>query len=294
MKVSKKIKAALFITTILMVGLVGCKKKTEYATPKEDIALTFPIEAENAKKNPQFAQSSGPYAIFHTTAGDITVVLYPDQAPKAVENFIGLVGEGFYDESLFRYVVKNAIVQGGVSKDGEEKSFFGEAFADEFSDDLHHFHGALAMANNGMDSNESQFYFIASQEIPENEKVIPANLYMNELVRKETIGLNEKDTETALSEEELQAFETQLNEKIQNISKEGGIPKENLERYQKAVDVYMKEGGAFHLDYKNTVFGQVIKGLNVVDGMSQVIVGTDRKPKEDISITSIEIVDHLE
>lgn len=287
----KKILAVIGIS-LLVLGIWGCADKKNYVTRNTDIAESFPIEAKEAKENPQQAQSDGPYAVLHTTAGDITVILYPDQAPKAVENFIKLAEQGYYDQSLFHYVVKDSIIQTGIPADGAEKSSSGKPFEDEYDDGLHHFYGALAMANSGIDANESQFYFVSSQEIPEEKKLVEANLYMNELVRQGNSELNEKNKLSKMNEEEVGEFEDALNKKIQAIGTEG-VPESEAQRYQNAVETYMRIGGAYYLDYSHTVFGQVIKGLNVVDGISQVYVDTERKPKKDIVINSIEIIQKL-
>lgn len=284
----KKILAVIGIS-ILALGIWGCADKKSYVTRNTDIADSFPIEAKEAKENPQQAQSDGPYAVLHTTAGDITVILYPNLAPKAVENFIKLAEHGYYDRSPFYYVGKNSIIQTGIPVDGVEKSSYGKPFEDEYDDGLHHFYGALAMANSGIDANESQFYFVSSQEIPEEKRLVEANLYMNELVRQGNSELNEKNKLSKMNEEEVGEFEDALNKKIQAIGA-AGVPESEAQRYQNAVETYMRIGGAYYLDYSHTVFGQVIKGLNVVDGISQVYVDTERKPKKDIVINRIEII----
>lgn len=287
----KKILAAIGIS-LLAIGIWGCADNKSYVIRNTDIAESFPIEAKEVKENPQQAKSEGPYAIFHTTAGDITVVLYPEEAPKAVDNFIKLAEQGYYDQSLFHYVAKNSIIQTGIPANGTEKSSYGEPFEDEYDDRLHHFYGALAMANSGIDANESQFYFVASQEIPEDKKLVEANMYMNELVRQGNFELNEKNKNSKMSEEEVREYEEELNKKIQAIGTDG-VPGPEAQRYQNAIETYMQTGGAYYLDYSHTVFGQVLKGLNVVDGISQVYVDVERKPKKDIVIKRIEIKEKL-
>ncbi|MGL4606540.1 MAG: peptidylprolyl isomerase [Eubacteriaceae bacterium] len=287
----KKVGGIIFGAALALL-LSGCQNQN-YVTPGKDISETFPIEANKSDNNPQFATSQGPYAIFETTAGEITVLLYPQEAPKAVENFIALAEAGYYNDSIFHFVSKEKIVQGGRPKEGEEHSATGEKFEDELSDGLHNFHGALSMSNDGMNTNQSQFYFVASTEIPENEKMVSANMALNELIRKENSALNEGNKEAKMSEEELKAFEESLNQKIQAIGTEG-VLEDAMARYQPSVNTYMEEGGAYHLDYKNTVFGQVVKGLNVVDGMSQVFTRPENKqPKKDIVINTIKIVETL-
>lgn len=290
-----------------MAVLEGCSTNQNYVTKSADISETFPIEATDAGENPQTAKSDGPYAIFHTTAGDITVILYPDQAPETVAYFISLAEQGYYNGSPFDYIDKDNTIQAG-SKGTDEEKTAGEKTngemtagemtgaekspAKEYDDGLHHFPGALAMAGGKTDAEKSQFYFIVNQEIPEDQKLVSANLYMNELVRDGTLELNEKNKESKMSEEEIKEYEDQLNQKIQSIGTKG-VPENVLQRYQTALDIYMKIGGAYYLDYKSTVFGQVIKGLNVAEDLSKVHVDAVKKPKQELVVNSIEIKDNL-
>lgn len=285
------------VGVVAAVLLCGCTAKNrDYVEVEPDIAERFPIEAEPVLENPQLAESDGPYALLHTTAGDIKMLLYPKQAPKAVENFITLAKEGYYDNTKIFYVKKDQIFQAGrpaAGTDGtvEEKSSFGEAFEDEFDDGIHNFAGAVGMAGNGMNQNLSQFYVVTGDRKPENEKEISANFYMNELIRESAAELNQRNSEAEMSEEEVQAFEAELNAKIQAIATDG-VPEAYMERYQPAVEQYLKTGGAWSLDYKQTVFGQIVEGLNVAEAVTQVKVDpADRSPKKEIWIQSIEILE---
>lgn len=294
----KKHVCILFV--LLMLGLCGCGKKQEYAESSPDIADSFPLQAEPAE-NPQIAKSDGPYAILHTTAGDIKILLYPEQAPKAVENFIGLAKEGYYDGTLFFYAKKDELTQTGnpgpnvKPQEGqevaEEKSIWGEAFANEYSDDLHHFPGAVGMAGKG--ANLSQFYLQVSKAKAQDEQVIPANMYMNELINMRMAELNEEAIAEAKthSDEELAAFEEDLNAEIQRIATDG-VPEEFLRKYEPVLETYRRTGGSWSLDYQYTIFGQIVEGLNVAEAITQVKVeAASRKPKKDVVIESIEIVE---
>lgn len=55
----------------------------------------------------------GSIAVFHTTVGDIKIKLYPEYAPKAVENFVGLARKGYYDGVIFHRVIRNFMIQSG-------------------------------------------------------------------------------------------------------------------------------------------------------------------------------------
>ena len=277
---------------VAIAALQGCSSGNDYVTKSADISETFPIEAKDAGENPQMAESDGPYAIFHTTAGDITAILYPEQAPEMTAYFISLAEQGYYNGSSFDYIDKDNTIQAGAIETNEELSAADKSPANEYNDGLHHFPGALAMTGGKTDAEKSKFYFIVNKEIPEEQKLVSANMYMNELVQDGSLELNERNKKSKMSEDEIQEYEDQLNQKIQAIGTEG-VPEKVQQRYQTAIDTYMKIGGAYYLDYKSTVFGQIVKGLNVAQDLSRVHVDAVKKPKKELVINSIEIKDNL-
>ena len=288
-----KSKMGIWMIALLVVSICGCSQKGTYVEAEADIADSFPIQAEAAGENPQLAESEGPYAILHTTAGDITILLYPKQAPKAVENFITLAKEGYYDGTLFHYAKRRELTQTGAPKipEEEERSIYDGPFADEFHDGLHHFPGAVGMAGSGMNQNLSQFYLLVQNTLPEEEEVLLANFYMNELMRNKADELNERNQKESLSEEDIETFETELNKEIQAIATEG-VPEAYQEKYRPAIEQYQNIGGAWSLDYKYTIFGQITEGLNVAEAITSVKVdASTRKPKKDVVIESIEILE---
>lgn len=292
-KQKKVLWAVLAVMTVLAAG--GCGKKNgnagQYAETAPDIADSFPVPAEPAGTNPQLIDSEGPYAILHTTAGDITILLYPQQAPKAVENFITLAREGYYDKSLFHYVKRGELTQTGrpADEEKEETSIWDGPFEDELDNGLYNFKGAVGMAGNGKDNNLSQFYLLVQDKTPDDERIVPASFYMHELMAMRIDELNERSLESAPDEEELQQFEDDLNAEIQAIATEG-VPAEYGKKYEAAAQQYQTVGGAWSLDYNYTVFGQIVEGLNVAEAITQVkIEAATRKPKKDVVIESIEI-----
>lgn len=112
----------------------------------------------------------GPKATIQTNRGDIQIVLFPEHAPKTVENFIELSKKGYYDGVIFHRVIPEFMIQGGdptgTGMGGE--SIYGEAFEDEFSDKLFNLKGALSMANAGPNTNGSQFFIVQSNQMPDN------------------------------------------------------------------------------------------------------------------------------
>lgn len=100
-------------------------------------------------------------AVFETNQGQIKFRLFPDSAPKTVENFRGLIEKGYYNGIIFHRVIEDFMIQGGdptgTGRGGE--SLWGRPFEDEFDSKLGFTKkGLLAMANSGPHTNGSQFF----------------------------------------------------------------------------------------------------------------------------------------
>jgi peptidyl-prolyl cis-trans isomerase A (cyclophilin A) len=137
--------------------------------------------AKKAAATPAKKPAANPIAILHTTAGDMKCELFPDQARKAVSNFIGLAtgkkdwtnpatgvkvhGKPLYDGVIFHRVIPEFMIQGG-DPIGNGTGNPGYQFEDELRADLLFDHpGRIAMANSGPNTNGSQF-FITEKEVP--------------------------------------------------------------------------------------------------------------------------------
>ena len=106
-------------------------------------------------------------AVMHTTMGDISIRLFPELAPKTVENFVTHAKNGYYEGIKFHRVIKDFMIQGGdptgTGCGGE--SIWGRSFPDEFHPDLHNLRGALSMANAGPNTNGSQFFIVQAKTV---------------------------------------------------------------------------------------------------------------------------------
>jgi len=97
--------------------------------------------------------------IFETTLGEITIELYAEQAPITVENFIGYVESGFYDDTLFHRVIPGFVVQGGGFASGLNRKETRAAIENEATNGLENLRGTLSMARtNEVNSATSQFF----------------------------------------------------------------------------------------------------------------------------------------
>lgn len=101
---------------------------------------------------------------------EITAELYPEAAPKTVENFLKLVDEKFYDGLIFHRVIKGFMIQGGdptgTGMGGSKDTIVGEFRANGFQNDLAHTRGVLSMARTNMPNSASSQFFIMHQDAP--------------------------------------------------------------------------------------------------------------------------------
>lgn len=192
-------------------------------------------------------------AIMHTNYGDIKFRFFPEYAPMAVENFLTLADEGYYDNVTFHRVINDFMIQGGdptaIGTGGE--SIWGTDFENEVTPDLRHFRGALCMANSGIEpSNGSQFYIVQNRDTSD---------FINSINR----FLPRTITGTDITYGEL-------------------YPDNVLKAYEDL-------GGYPSLDFGYTIFGQVIEGMDIVDIIASVETDNNNKPVKDVIITGIDI-----
>ncbi|MGD6849575.1 peptidylprolyl isomerase [Rossellomorea aquimaris] len=127
---------------------------------KGDDTMTYPQLTTEVAENEKLVEMK-------TSMGTIKIKLFPEQAPKTVENFITHSENGYYDGLKFHRVIKDFMVQGGDPNGNGTggESIYGESFEDEFSPELFNLRGALSMANAGPDSNGSQFFIVQKDDI---------------------------------------------------------------------------------------------------------------------------------
>jgi len=184
------------------------------------------------------ANARGPQVTIETSMGTIQLQLFPEQAPKTVENFVTHAQAGYYDGLTFHRVIPNFMIQGGdptgTGMGGE--SICGQPFEDEFSQELYNLRGAVSMANAGPNTNGSQFFIVQDKD---------------------------------------------MTEQMQGQMKDAGFPDEIVDAY--------KNGGTPWLDFRHTVFGQVISGMDVVDAIAQVKTDASDQPATPVTMDKVTI-----
>ena len=268
---------ALFLSAFLLCGTLfftGCQKNGS------DKQVGFQLDPP---------QKGEEIAVMQTSKGTIKIRFFPEEAPKAVENFKTHAKNGYYDGLTFHRVIEDFMIQGGdPAGDGTGgESIWGGSFEDEFTDNLWNFRGALSMANSGKDSNGSQFFIVQAGDTESMTEE-----YFESIEEENDKSVNEKVKDQlaiyelyGYSGDQLDQIESLLKQQYQNANKgETDFPDEVKEFYQQV-------GGTPHLDKMHTVFGQVIEGMDVVDAIAAVPKEDEQQgiPQEEIVIESITI-----
>lgn len=244
--------------------------------------------------------------LMHTSMGDIQLKLY-NGTPKHRDNFIQLVKDGTYNGLLFHRVIKDFMIQGGdvTSKDAPmNKSLgagdLGYTVPAEFNYPKYfHKKGALCAARTGDEvnperaSSASQFYIVTGKKYSEAE--------LNQM---------EKQLENRLKQSIFARLQTENKPKIMEYYRSGNkeelailrdtlIGKTELEAEKRKDEtklpkelreIYKTEGGVPFLDNQYTVYGEVVKGIEVVEAIQNVKTNKQDRPTENVVITSVELI----
>ena len=284
MTVLKFLFSRIFIVfAVLLFGLIACN----------------PFVFENVRKKDLKKD-----VVFETQYGEIVFRL-SDETPLHRNNFLKLVNQHFYDSLLFHRVINHFIIQTGDpdSKTAKTGAPLGEAdlpytIPAEFNPLLFHKRGALNAArddNPERASSSTQFTFVQGRVYTDStlnmaEKRINGWLAFNKVLHQP------ENKEIATLYESLRKRQTnpdsllQISNKIKLLADEE-LKKGMLYRIpEEHRQVYKTLGGAAHLDQNYTVFGEVVKGMEVVDKIAAVKTDSLDRPLEDVRIISAKLI----
>ena len=238
-----------------------------------------------------------------TDYGTLVIELY-NETPKHRDNMVKLVNEGAFDSLLFHRVIENFMIQGGDpdSRNAQPGDTLGNGGLDyqvdaEFNPDLFHKKGALGAARDGnleRASSSMQFYIVQGKVFNDSlllnaeERIngwLSEHYFKNDPVNKALVDSLQK----AEGNKNWELY-TQISDSIRSLAK--GY--ENFDRYtipESQREVYKSIGGTPHLDQNYTVFGEVVKGLEVVDSIAAVSTGPFDRPEADVRIQTIKVLD---
>jgi cyclophilin family peptidyl-prolyl cis-trans isomerase len=247
------------------------------------------------------AQKSGKsdYVVtIKTSYGDMVAILY-DETPKHKANFIKLAKEHYFDSLLFHRVIAEFMIQGGDpdSKRAQPGQLLGQGGPGytvdaEFNPNLFHEKGALSAARLGDEQNPtkassgSQFYIVQGTVIPSSdlEDLRIDQMKFNTAFRQVMQNPANQPLIDTLNKiyltGDMQAYKKKIFSLVPRIEKETGMTLAKFVSPEK-IKAYTTVGGAPHLDGGYTVFGKVIKGLEIIDKIASVQTNGER-PLEDI------------
>ena len=255
-----------------------------------------------AQNSAMSQKSTEPQVLFKTSLGDIVIKLYND-TPAHRDNMLKLVKEGYYDGVLFHRVIKDFMVQAGDpdSKNAASATPLGSGdpgytLPAEIIYPAHfHKYGAVAAARTGDSMNPerrssgSQFYIVTGNKYTpaqlaqmEQRMNIQARQQYFMRLQKENIdkirSLNQAGDTAAL-----ESLRKELIAATEAAVKDVRIPAE-------VAQAYTTVGGTPHLDDAYTVYGEVVRGMDIVEKIQNQPTGNHDRPVEDIRIVSAAVV----
>lgn len=239
-----------------------------------------------------------------TSLGDIVVELY-NETPKHRDNFIKLAKEGYYDGVLFHRVIKDFMVQtgDGNSKTAKKDDMLGSGDpgytipAEFVYPKYFHKKGALAAARTGDQVNPqrassgSQFYIVTGQVYSEDQlHMIEQNMEygMKQSLFQSLAMQHRQEIEEMQRNGDRAGLERLQNELIPQVEAEYAKNPAKLTQEQR--QAYTTVGGTPHLDGQYTVFGEVVKGMDVVDKIQNVQTGVNDRPVDDVKVISMKVL----
>lgn len=267
------------------------------------IALTACNAGSKRQTNHHMENEKRTLVKLETTMGNITVALY-NETPKHRDNFIKLVKEGVYDNTLFHRVIKQFMIQAGDpdSKNASDTAMLGSGdvgytIPAEFNPKFFHKKGVLAAARQGDDVNPEkassgcQFYIVTGRKFTEPQLLGMENkineqreeALFDSLARqhmKEIYKMRKAGDNAGLLE---------LQDTLEAQARELADKEEKFRFTPEQIKAYSTIGGAPHLDGSYTVFGEVTEGMEVVDNIEIAKTNRADRPIENIRILKASI-----
>lgn len=286
----------LILCFLPALGLVACGAKAQEA--KE---TTTDQNQEKTMANNTVHAKDDAKVLIKTTEGDIEILLYGD-TPKHQENFLKLVKEGYYNGTLFHRVINEFMIQAGDpdSKNAPAGKQLGQGgpgyqIDAEFVYPKHfHKRGALAAArtadqvNPERKSSGSQFYIVTGKAYtPAQLDQMEQQMKMGQMqgVFYKIAGERQAEIQKLQQAGDREGLQ-KLQEEIIAIAEKQTADVKLTEAQRQA---YTTVGGTPHLDNQYTVFGEVIKGMDVIEKIEKAQTDSHDRPTSDIKILSMEI-----
>ena len=239
-----------------------------------------------------------------TSLGDIEVALY-NETPQHRDNFIKLVKEGYYDGVLFHRVINEFMIQtgDGNSKNAKPGERLGNGEpgytlpAEFVYPKLFHKRGVLAAARLGDQMNPerrssgSQFYIVTGKKFTAQQLAQMESSRRNkqlQAVFNELAAPHRRDVMTWRREGNTAAIDSLQNKLVAEA--EAKVAEQGAFTFTAAqLEAYQSVGGTPHLDGEYTVFGEVTKGMDVVEKIEKSKTDRNDRPEEDVKIIKMTV-----
>ena len=234
-----------------------------------------------------------------TKFGDMVAILY-DETPKHKANFIKLAQEHYYDSLLFHRIIEGFMIQGGdpeskKARPGQRLGNGGPGYTveAEFNPKFFHEKGALSAARLGDQMNPakassgSQFYIVHGRKFSENEVKIDQqkfNMACQQFFQRPENKSYYDSLGKFYQARDIKGYENYLMSLKPTVEKQLGM-KVDKDVPAEAINAYTTVGGTPSLDGQYTVFGKVIKGLEVIDKIASQPKDMTDRPTDDVRMT---------
>jgi peptidyl-prolyl cis-trans isomerase B (cyclophilin B) len=231
-----------------------------------------------------------------TQYGDMVAILY-DETPKHKQNFIKLAKEHYFDSLLFHRVIEGFMIQGGDpdSKKAGKGQMLGRGGPGytvdaEFNSKYFHEKGALSAARLGNEQNPtkassgSQFYIVHGSKVTEDDikhDPVKFNQAMQQFFQNPANQPTYDTIAKLYQTGDMKGVQDFIIKLKPRVEKQTGIKTEREVSAEK-IKAYTTAGGAPQLDGDYTVFGKVIKGLEVIDKIAALPKDQFDRPVEDV------------
>lgn len=296
--------ATAFIFGYFLLFLSGCDKEIEENVMKSDLSKDVEMV---------------------TDYGTIIMRL-SDDTPIHRNNFIKLVNQNFYDSIAFHRVIENFVIQAGNPTTKPSELFKGNGDPElsytieaEIKPTLFHKRGALGAARTGHISNRNrsssglQFYIVQRGSYVDSTlnialERVNKQLAFNTIINSPAIRvdidkyINLKEKLELLNEENYTEKDTLLLNSLKSKIDSYNIDSLTDNEVEKMIkyefpdahrEFYKTIGGTPHLDQNYTIFGEVVKGMNIVDSIAVVKTNEDGKPINDVRIISVKMIKRI-
>lgn len=229
---------------LMLLSFPGCGKGKASSEMSEGDAIKASAQLQFQKP-----EKGDEIVVINTSEGTIKVMLFPEIAPKAVENFVTRAKEGYYNGLRFYEILKGKTLSTGdpngdgtggesIYKDEDGRTV---PFEDEYSTELWHFYGALSYINDGQENNNgSRFSIVQSSSVSEEMLTQMQQIgFPQEVIDRyrEEGGAPWLDTKQVVFAQVYEGFYI-LNKIAETPADPNGVPKENVVITSMSVEEY--------------------------------------------------------